>query len=158
MGPRDHLRFRLSVFVSQTHHLEHQNQERERTWRYSPSSSNVQHASGFPQKILICIVSYPTRVSVISEPYSCHHPLCFATIAGPQIGDEGTIYVGGKAQTAKVRAVKMKFPKNKSFTFDITYYTDGETKISTVSYCPRVAHDMMKTLQVCDQNVICRAR
>lgn len=45
---------------------------------------------------------------------------------------EGRIYVGGSGQTARIWAVKMKFPPNKSFTFDIRYYVDDETEVSTV--------------------------
>lgn len=42
-----------------------------------------------------------------------------------QVDSEGRIYVGEGGQKASVRAVKMKFPSNKSFTFEIRFYNDG---------------------------------
>eukprot|EP00904_Undaria_pinnatifida_P006174 jgi/Undpi1/2687/HiC_scaffold_14.g06065.m1 len=44
---------------------------------------------------------------------------------------EGWIYVGGSGQTARIWGVKIKFPPNKSFTFDIRYYTDDDDELST---------------------------
>lgn len=69
-----------------------------------------------------------------------------------QAEDEGRIYVGGSGQTARIWGVKIKFPPNKSFTFNIRYYIDDDTELSTVS-----DHSPMLTLAYCVYYIIGRA-
>lgn len=40
--------------------------------------------------------------------------------------------MGGGSQTARVWGFKMKFPKNKTFTFDITYGDHDDIEVSAV--------------------------
>ena len=73
-----------------------------------------------------------TSVSCIRCFSPCDEPLC-------QVDGEGRIYMAGDDQTARIWAIEMMFPSDKTFTFQVRYY-DDETLITTVRHECRRRH------------------
>lgn len=65
-----------------------------------------------------------------------------------QVGSAGAIQVGGRGQTARIWALRIKFAPNKAFTFDIRYDLEDDTEVSTVRSYDCNMYQAMPLLQM----------